>query len=205
MGLLIVSRSNNVLQLDVDSLYHFCFRFPSHLRRVCTMKKPESSKILTVPSLSDIFGRRRFVICGCFVSLVGTAIALASQNVPMMIAAMALKGIGSGSQQLALAAIAEIVPNKHRGTAQAALDIVTLPWAVFGSLTGNAMVKYYALGFRINFIIGAILNVLSITTIWMWYHPVSCSLKQFRPSLTYLAASRNSNHRKNSMGKSQKP
>lgn len=66
----------------------------------------------------------------------------------MMIAAMALKGVGSGSQQLALAAIAEIVPNKHRGTAQAALDIVTLPWAVFGSLTGNAMVKYYAIGVR---------------------------------------------------------
>jgi len=80
------------------------------------------------------------------VSLIGTAVALASQNVPMMIAAMALKGIGSGSQQLALAAIAEIVPNKHRGNAQAALDIVTLPWAVFGSLTGNAMVKYYSLG-----------------------------------------------------------
>jgi MFS family permease len=69
----------------------------------------------------------------------------------MMIAAMALKGIGSGSQQLALAAIAEIVPNKHRGTAQAALDIVTLPWAVFGSLTGNAMVKYHTLGVRGNF------------------------------------------------------
>jgi hypothetical protein len=71
-----------------------------------------------------------------------------------------------------LAAVAEIVPNKHRGNAQAALDIVTLPWAVFGSLTGNAMVKFYKLSFRINFIIGAILNVLSITTIWMWYHPV---------------------------------
>ncbi|KAE9992342.1 hypothetical protein EG327_009296 [Venturia inaequalis] len=98
-------------------------------------------------------------------------IALGSQNVAMMIAAMALKGIGSGSQQLALVAIAEIVPNKHRGTAQAALDIVTLPWAVFGSLTGNAMVKYHALGFRINFIIGAILNVLSIASIWMYYHP----------------------------------
>jgi MFS family permease len=125
--------------------------------------------------LSDIFGRRKFVIAGCFVSLMGTAIALGSQNIPMMIAAMTLKGIGSGSQQLALAAIAEIVPNKHRGTAQAVLDIVTLPWAVFGSLTGNAMVKYHTLGFRINFIIGAILNVLSISTIYLWYHPVSTS------------------------------
>ncbi|KAF2403608.1 MFS general substrate transporter [Trichodelitschia bisporula] len=121
--------------------------------------------------LSDIFGRKKFFLVGCTISLIGTVVALASQNVPMMIAAMALKGIGAGSQQLALAAIAEIVPNKHRGHAQAALDIVTLPWAVFGPLTGNAMVKYHKLSFRINFIIGAILNVISIVTAILWYHP----------------------------------
>jgi MFS family permease len=50
--------------------------------------------------LSDIFGRRWFFIVGCFVSLSGTVVALAAQNVPMVIAGMILKGIGSGSQQL---------------------------------------------------------------------------------------------------------
>jgi MFS family permease len=74
---------------------------------------------------------------------------------------------------LSLAAVAELVPNKHRGNAQAALDLVTLPWSVFGSLLGNVMVKYSHLSFRINFIIGVILNVLSITSIWFFYHPVS--------------------------------
>jgi hypothetical protein len=75
-----------------------------------------------------------------------------------------------------LAAIAELVPNKHRGNAQAVLDLVTLPWAIFGPLIGNAMVKYQKLSFRINFIIGVILNILTIITIIMWYHPVSCPL-----------------------------
>jgi MFS family permease len=51
--------------------------------------------------LSDIFGRRRFVIGGCCVSLIGTCVAIGAQNIPTVIAAMALKGIGSGSQQLA--------------------------------------------------------------------------------------------------------
>jgi MFS family permease len=74
-----------------------------------------------------------------------------------------------------LAAVAELVPNKHRGNAQAALDLVTLPWSVFGSLLGNVMVKYSHLSFRINFIIGVILNVLSIASIWFFYHPVSSS------------------------------
>jgi hypothetical protein len=72
-----------------------------------------------------------------------------------------------------LAAIAELVPNKHRGNAQAVLDLVTLPWSVFGPLVGNAMVKYHHLSFRINFIIGIILNCISIATIYLWYHPVS--------------------------------
>jgi hypothetical protein len=72
-----------------------------------------------------------------------------------------------------LAAIAELVPNKHRGTAQAILDLVALPWSVFGALIGNAMVKYHHLSFRINFIIGVILNCLTIFAIYLWYHPVS--------------------------------
>lgn len=55
--------------------------------------------------LSDIFGRRSFMIVGCVISLVGTVIALAAQNVPMMIVAMTLKGVGSGAQQLALVQI----------------------------------------------------------------------------------------------------
>lgn len=51
--------------------------------------------------LSDIFGRRWFFIVGSFISLVGTAVALAAQDVPTVISAMILKGIGAGSQQLA--------------------------------------------------------------------------------------------------------
>jgi MFS family permease len=51
--------------------------------------------------LSDIFGRKGFFLVGSCISLVGTVIALAAQNVPMVIAGMILKGIGAGSQQLA--------------------------------------------------------------------------------------------------------
>lgn len=51
--------------------------------------------------LSDIFGRRYFFIAGCFVSLIGTIVAVSAQNVPTVIAGMALKGVGGASQQLA--------------------------------------------------------------------------------------------------------
>src|ERR1700712_3787312 len=62
--------------------------------------------------LSDIFGRRPFFIVGCLISLSGTIVALAAQNVPMIIAGMALKGIGAGSQQLAYVLNIDSLPCK---------------------------------------------------------------------------------------------
>lgn len=140
-------------------------------------------------------------------SLVGTAIALASQNVPMMIAAMALKGIGSGSQQLALAAIAEIVPNKHRGTAQAALDIVTLPWAVFGSLTGNAMVKYHTLGVGIRLSEVCLRSTLTQFAVQnkLHYRRYPQCVEYYHDLDVVSSTLRNSYHRQNSVAKSKEP
>jgi MFS family permease len=51
--------------------------------------------------MSDIFGRKPFFLVGTVISLIGTAIALGAQNVPMVITGMIFKGIGAGSQQLA--------------------------------------------------------------------------------------------------------
>jgi hypothetical protein len=73
-----------------------------------------------------------------------------------------------------LAATSELVPNKHRGKIQAALDLTILPWSVFGSLTGGAMVTYHGrMGFRINFYIGLALNIICLILTYLWYHPVS--------------------------------
>lgn len=51
--------------------------------------------------LSDIFGRRWFFIIGALFSLLGSVIAVSSQNEPMFIAGMIVAGFGGGSQQLA--------------------------------------------------------------------------------------------------------
>jgi len=121
--------------------------------------------------LSDIFGRRYFFMGGCLVSLVGTIIAVRAYSVNMVIAGMALKGVGGAAQQLAVAGIAEIVPNKHRGTAQAVLDIITTPWTMFGALAGNAMVKYHHLTFRINWYVGIALNLATLIMAFFFYWP----------------------------------
>jgi hypothetical protein len=42
------------------------------------------------------------MISGAVISLISAIISLAAQNIPTMIAASAIGGLGSGSQQLAL-------------------------------------------------------------------------------------------------------
>jgi MFS family permease len=51
--------------------------------------------------LSDIFGRRYFVIFGGLIGLIASIIAIAAQNVPTLIASSVVAGLGAGSQQLA--------------------------------------------------------------------------------------------------------
>jgi len=122
--------------------------------------------------LSDIFGRRYFFMGGCFISLIGTIVAVTAKDVNQVIAGMFFKGVGGASQQLALAGVGELVPNKHRGTAQAYLDILVTPWTILGALTGGAMVKYQPVqSFRINWYVGICLNVITIVCTFFWYFP----------------------------------
>src|ERR1700761_4186016 len=92
--------------------------FPSHARSQSTINIGEgpttyynwilsASTISTSVSLplagglSDIFGRRWFLIIGSCFSLLGAIVGLAAQNVPTVISASIIAGFGAGSQQLA--------------------------------------------------------------------------------------------------------
>lgn len=64
--------------------------------------------------LSDIFGRRYFMIAGSIISLVGLLVGANGRSINMMIASGALLGIGSGFQEMCYALIQEMLPNKYR-------------------------------------------------------------------------------------------
>jgi MFS family permease len=53
--------------------------------------------------LSDIFGRRYFVIVGCLIGIVASIIAIVAKDVPTIIASSVVAGLGAGSQQLGYA------------------------------------------------------------------------------------------------------
>lgn len=64
--------------------------------------------------LSDIFGRRYFMMFGAAVSIVGCLVGANATSINMMIASGVLFGIGSGFQEMCYAIIQEMLPNKHR-------------------------------------------------------------------------------------------
>ena len=76
------------------------------------------------------------MIFGGLIHTTAAIVALAAKDIPTMIASSLIAGLGSGALMLSLAAVAELVPNNKRGTVQACLDLVGLPWTVFGALTG---------------------------------------------------------------------
>jgi MFS family permease len=64
--------------------------------------------------LSDIFGRRYFMLTGAFIAFIGTIVGATGQSITQMIASGVILGIGSGFQEMGFACFMEFVPNKYR-------------------------------------------------------------------------------------------
>ncbi|KIW02082.1 uncharacterized protein PV09_06575 [Verruconis gallopava] len=121
--------------------------------------------------LSDIFGRRWFMICGGCLSLLSAIIALCAKNINTMIAASAVGGLGR------LAAVAELVPNNKRGIVQGCLDVLLLPWSVFGVNSTRFCSKGKANTDHTSVIIGIVLNAVSIALAYLFYFPPRVGLR----------------------------
>jgi MFS family permease len=67
--------------------------------------------------LSDIFGRRYFMLAGATISFLGTIVGATGKSIPQMIASGVLFGVGSGFQEMGFACIMEFIPYKYRLTA----------------------------------------------------------------------------------------
>lgn len=100
---------------------------------------------------------------------------------------MAFLGAGAAHQQMALAALAEIYPNKHRGLVQGRvhkewhysnanidiglLEIAPLPFSACGSLIAHSMVKHAT--WRWAYYLNIILSALALIVMTIFYFPVS--------------------------------
>ncbi len=64
--------------------------------------------------LTDIFGRRYFMITGALFGALGALVGATGQSISQMIASGVLMGIGGGFGEIVFACVQEIVPNRYR-------------------------------------------------------------------------------------------
>ncbi|KAF2634970.1 MFS general substrate transporter, partial [Massarina eburnea CBS 473.64] len=97
--------------------------------------------------LSDIFGRRYFMICGAVISVIGTIVGATAQSINQMIVSGVLFGLGSGFQEMGYAAIQEIIPNKYRMWAIGIFDALGLI-AQSGPIVAYSFIAKTSVGWR---------------------------------------------------------
>lgn len=103
---------------------------------------------LLIGRISDIFGRRWFLIGGQLICSIGSIICALAPTVNVLIGGTVLLALGGSCQPLYPLLCQEIVPNKYRGWSQAAITVAVFPFMGFGPAIGRSLVTNTVLGWR---------------------------------------------------------
>ncbi|CAK7207711.1 hypothetical protein SEUCBS139899_010522 [Sporothrix eucalyptigena] len=127
--------------------------------------------MLIVGRLSDIVGRRYFLIGGQLFGITGSAIMAKATSINMLVAGAVIYGVATTTQLTFPFIIHELVPNKHRGTAQAIVTALVLPFAGFGSIIARELIQNTALGWRWCYMLNVIFNTVTFILLIFCYFP----------------------------------
>ncbi|CZR69531.1 uncharacterized protein PAC_19431 [Phialocephala subalpina] len=130
---------------------------------------------LFVGELSDIFGRRWFLIIGDLLCLVGNIVCGRATSAKMVIGGQILNGIGMTLGYLSTPLIAEVVPKRSRGIVVGLAVGLTGVVTTGGTIMQGGMVKLEvggALnGWRGGVYVGAGVSALALILTVLFYHP----------------------------------
>jgi len=127
--------------------------------------------LLVVGRLTDIFGRRWFLIGGQILCGVGSIPCALSKDVSVLIGGTVILAIGGSVQPLYALYCQEIVPNKYRAFSQAFLTICILPFFGFGPVIGRLLVQNTVLGWRAAYWMNAAFCFASAILFFFCYFP----------------------------------
>ncbi len=126
----IVATAGGVIIADLGGLSLYAWVFSAYILT-------QTVSIPVFGKLSDLYGRRRFLILGTIIFMVGSILSGTSQNIDELIVSRAIQGIGSGAFfPIALAVVGVVFPPNLRGRIQ----------GVFASVFGIASVVGPSLG-----------------------------------------------------------
>lgn len=135
--------------------------------------------------LSDIFGRRYFMMTGALISICGTITGATGKSINQMIASGVLFGVGSGFQELCYACVQEIVPNHYRVMAVGGLD-VSLALAFSSPLVAYAFIAYQPIGWRGAYWYLFSFHMFAFILLFLFYKPPDFKTKHRADGLTKL-------------------
>ncbi|KAK7204237.1 trichothecene efflux pump [Myxozyma melibiosi] len=95
-----------------------------------------------VGRLSDIFGRRNFLLFGNILSVIGCVMSATAKRVDIVIGGAVFIGAGSSMHQIAWSALSEMVPRKSRSVALGFFMMSISASTAFGALIAYAMVQH---------------------------------------------------------------
>ncbi|ORY16299.1 fungal trichothecene efflux pump [Clohesyomyces aquaticus] len=127
--------------------------------------------LLLVGRLSDIFGRRWFMIAGAVLGVIGSIICATSKNIDTILGGTVFIGLAGAIQTSFSFVLMELVPNKHRALLTGFLFLTTCPLAAFGPLIARSLASYTALQWRWNYILNLISNTISGILFFVCYFP----------------------------------
>ncbi|KAF2821735.1 MFS general substrate transporter, partial [Ophiobolus disseminans] len=128
-----------------------------------------------VGRLSDIFGRRWFMIGGCSLAILGSIINATAKNIPTIIGGTVFVGLAGAVQTSFSFVLMELVANKHRPIITAFLFLTTVPFAAFGAVIARALAGYTELSWRWNYHLNLITQAIAVILFFFCYHPPSYS------------------------------
>ncbi|KAL2759931.1 hypothetical protein ACRALDRAFT_2050377 [Sodiomyces alcalophilus JCM 7366] len=126
--------------------------------------------------LSDIFGRRYFMMTGALISIAGCLVGANGKSINQMIASGALFGVGSGFQELCYACVQEVVPNRYRVMAVGGLDI-SLAIAFSSPVISYAFIAYQDIGWRGAYWYLFSFHCFAFVMLFFFYNPPDFSMK----------------------------
>ncbi|KAL4812519.1 fungal trichothecene efflux pump [Aspergillus spinulosporus] len=126
--------------------------------------------------LSDIFGRRWFLISGALFGAVGAVVGATGQSISQMIAAGILMGIGGGFGEMIFASVQEIVPNQQRLFVLGCVEISNIP-AMLSPMIGYAFISHAKLRWRVCYWWMFTFEAVTAICLFFFYKPPSFRTK----------------------------
>jgi EmrB/QacA subfamily drug resistance transporter len=117
--------------------------------------------IVSVGRLGDLIGRRRLLLIGLAVFAAASALCGLAPNLPLLVAARAVQGLGAAVMMaLSVALVGEAVPKAKTGAAMGLLGAMSATGTALGPSVGGLLIAW--LGWRAIFLVCAPLGVAAL-------------------------------------------